>query len=443
MLKTQKKVLDKINDMKIKITLYLLLGIINLNCQEKKETYSTVENINKMNDNIIETVLIKHLKQGTTYTIDEAGAGLPKRPFEIQELEATAETVNNILKSNGFKELNSENFNQKIKNIFGRIIDPNSQSTFLYVNYFDKCNREMVMYKNNEIDYAGTFIDKQRKIITDFYYIPEIIDYQKEYPKVNNIENIKIIRKSSINDLDIEIPYWKDVPNLKEIRKKNIQTLTARNMYLFNDSKAQYKWLILNDQYFMEKLVKTFGYTEDSELLKWVIEKTKFDKNNPSDYGKLFWTKECDGNVRLHANTFKLLQKLYIPNDPSENRFILDHIKDYLEYLGNRETSQNENLTAVERTKIMSNLAYFVEQYKYDPKFDEDNKMMGRLRFFLDDQDVEILKKNNYFGLPKFKEWWDNADYDEYFIDGEYNGEWGSVNQPLNSVEWRKQHPKK
>ncbi|KQM62612.1 hypothetical protein ASE55_06705 [Chryseobacterium sp. Leaf201] len=69
---------------------------------------------------------------------------------------------------------------------------------------------------------------------------------------------------------------------------------------------------------------------------------------------------------------------------------------------------------------------------------------MGRLRFFLDDQDVEILKKNNYFGLPKFKEWWDNADYDEYFVtECEYEGSCGSGYQPMNYTEWRKQNPKK
>ncbi|KPH12193.1 hypothetical protein AMQ68_21115 [Chryseobacterium sp. ERMR1:04] len=69
---------------------------------------------------------------------------------------------------------------------------------------------------------------------------------------------------------------------------------------------------------------------------------------------------------------------------------------------------------------------------------------MGRLRFFLNQKDIDILEKNNYFSLPKFKEWWDNADYDEYFVEEcEYNGTCGTDNQPLNITEWRKQHPKK
>ena len=390
----------------------------------------------------IEKVLEKQLKQGTTYTIDEVGAGSPKVPFEMQEVDAMAQIVNNILKSNGFKKLSNENFNLKIKDIFERIINPNSQNKYLYINHFDKCIREIIMYKSNGIDYSGTFIDKKGKMISDFYYIPEIIYYQKEFPKLIDNENSKIVRKSSIDDLDIEIPHWKEVSNLKEIRKKNIQTLVARNMYLFNDNKTHFKWLILNDQYFMESLVKTFGYTQDLDLLKWVVEKTKFDKNNPQDYGKLFWIKQCDGTLKLHANTFKILQKIYTPdirNDMSnDNRFLLDYIKDYIEYLAH-DNNKETNISNEDRIKILANISYYAEQYKYDKRFVSgygDNSMiMGRLRFFLSNEDVEILKKNNYFGLPRFREWWDNADYDEYYVSGEYNGEWGTINHPLSSDE--------
>lgn len=419
------------------IGLLFILSFLG-SCQEKKASNTNIQqSTNSLKPNQdINTMLKKQLEYGKP-SFDN--------PYQYSEkdLEVTVTMLSQILTDNGYKPVSNEQFNTKIKQIFNRMIDPKSASNFLYVNFLNQCDRSS-NYTPNDTENNGTFIIKNLNFITDLYPIPYIIDYQKSYNEAAQEEDASSKTYKDANGNEVKKYLWKDISNLKEQRKKNIQTLTARNMYLFNDSKAQYKWLILNDQYFMEKLVKTFGYTEDSELLKWVIEKTKFDKNNPSDYGKLFWTKKCDGSVRLHANTFKLLQKLYIPNDPSENRFILDYIKDYLEYLGNKETSQNENLPPVERTKIMSNLAYFVEQYKYDPKFDEDNKMMGRLRFFLDDKEVEILKKNNYFGLPKFKEWWDNADYDEYFVtECEYEGSCGSGYQPMNYTEWRKQNPKK
>ena len=160
-------------------------------------------------------------------------------------------------------------------------------------------------------------------------------------------------------------------------------------MYLLNENKAQFKWLILNDQQFMESLVKTFGYTQDWDLLKWVIERTKFDKNNPQDYGKLFWVKQCDGTLKIHSNTFKILQKIYTPdirNDMSnDNRFLLDYIKDYIQYFAD-ENNKETIISNEDRIKILASISYYAEQYKYDKRFVSghgDNSMiMGRLRFF-------------------------------------------------------------
>lgn len=66
--------------------------------------------------------------------------------------------------------------------------------------------------------------------------------------------------------------------------------------------------------------------------------------------------------------------------------------------------------------------------------------MMGRLRYFLRDSQVDILIKNKYFNLPKFKEWWDKADYDEYYVtECEYEGSCGPGYHPLSEKEWRAQ----
>ncbi|WP_332453541.1 hypothetical protein [Chryseobacterium aquaticum] len=406
-------------DTKKKIVLYLFLGIINVKCQKRKDTNITIENINKMNENAIEKVLEKQLKQGTTYTIDEVGAGLPKVQFEIQELDAMSQVVSNILKSNGFTELSNENFNQKIKNIFGRIINPNSAVKYLYLNYFNKCSREIIMYKNNGIDYSGTFIDKKRKIISDFYYIPEIIDYQRDFPKLIDIENIKILRKSSVDDLDIEIPRWKEVSNLKEIRRKNIQTLVARNMYLFNDNKAQFKWLILNDQYFMENLVKTFGYSEDKELLKWLLLKTlpenysNYNKNIEKEFEKLLWTKNCDGSISIHQNTLEVLKDLSTPN---KSDFILC-LADYIQHglcLG-CDIDQREDLTFQQKSKIVAYLLEFGEQYKYNSPYNFNQMFLGNFYNYVDYNKnyIKEFEKNKFYGLKNLKNWYDKASVEE------------------------------
>ncbi|MEF9479467.1 hypothetical protein OWR28_18555 [Chryseobacterium sp. 1B4] len=301
--------------------------------------------------------------------------------YSEKDLEVTTPILNQLLLDNGYKSLSNEEFNNKIKQIFNRIIDKNSSNKFLYVNFIDKCDKELHFFPNNA-ENNGIFVVKNQNFITDLYPLPAIIDYQKTYSETAREENSAPGSYKDASGNEVKKYLWKDVSNLKEQRKKNLQTLIARNLYLFNENKAQYKWLTLNDSYFMDALVKTFGYTQDTDLLSWVIERTKFDKKDPSDYGKLFWIKDCDENIRLHANTFKVLQKLYLPNDSSENRFILDNIKSYLEYLGNNDNPESKVLKEAEKIKIMANLAYFAEQYKYNPSYNDGTKMMGRLRFF-------------------------------------------------------------
>lgn len=413
-----------------------------VSCQDKKT------------DNPNNTSVVKESLAGSEFNQDvnamlkkqlEYGKPSFDNPYKYSEkdIEVTIPILNQLLLDNGYKAVSNEEFSAKIKQIFNRIIDQKSTSKFLYVNFIDKCDKTL-NYVPNNAENNGMFVVKNQNFITDLYLLPTIIDYQKIYAETALEENITPKNYKDASGNEVKKYFWKDISNLKEQRKKNIQTLIARNLYLFNDNKAQYKWLTLNDSYFMESLVKTFGYTQDADLLKWVIERTKFDKKDPSDYGKLFWVKDCNEGIRIHANTFKELQKLYAPNDSSQNRFILDNIKGYLEYLESSESPESKILTETEKVKIMANLAYFAEQYKYNQSYKDGTKMMGRLRFFLGDSSRDILQKNNYFNLPKFKEWWDNADYDEYFVEEcEYNGTCGPDNQPMNITEWRKKHPKK
>ena len=54
--------------------------------------------------------------------------------------------------------------------------------------------------------------------------------------------------------------------------------------------------------------------------------------------------------------------------------------------------------------------------------------------------DIKGNEINKYFNLPKFKEWWDKADYDEYYVtECEYEGSCGTGYHPLSEKEWRAQ----
>ena len=352
-------------------------------------------------------------------------------PYDKEDLEISIELLDSILKKNGYNLI--DDFDSKVKAVFGNI---KLLDNIYFLKTDNKCyNSNEILYNDSEGFKFNLYFSIDKKLMIGQYAIPELIDYRTKYPEISKIEDTISVTKKDKEGENIYVTRWRDISDLKEQRKKNIETLVARNKYLFNDEKDSFDWLIKNDAFFMEQLVKRFGYTQDFELLEWVIKKTHYDKNSPEDYGSLFWVKNCDGSIKLHSNTFKILQKLYNVKTAYQ---ILEDIKGYINYLGDEEQSKKEELTEEQRIKILANIAYFGEQYKYTD--DSPYQMMGRLRYFLSDSQVDILIKNKYFNLPKFKEWWDKADYDEYYVtECEYEGSCGPGYHPLSEKEWRAQ----
>ena len=332
-------------------------------------------------------------------------------PYDKEDLEISIELLDSILKKDGYNLI--DNFDSKVKAVFGNI---KLFDNIYFLKTDNKCyNSNEILYNDSDGFKFNLYFSIDKKLMIGQYAIPELIDYRTKYPEISKIEDTISVTKKDKEGENIYVTRWRDISDLKEQRKKNIETLVARNKYLFNDEKDSFDWLIKNDAFFMEQLVKRFGYTQDFELLEWVIKKTHYDKNYPEDYGSLFWVKNCDGSIKLHSNTFKILQKLYNVKTAYQ---ILEDIKGYINYLGDEEQSKKEELTEEQRIKILANIAYFGEQYKYTD--DSPYQMMGKLRYFLSDSQVDILVKNKYFNLPKFKEWWDKADYDEYLFNKDF-----------------------
>ena len=332
-------------------------------------------------------------------------------PYDKEDLEISIELLDSILKKDGYNLI--DNFDSKVKAVFGNI---KLFDNIYFLKTDNKCyNSNEILYNDSDGFKFNLYFSIDKKLMIGQYAIPELIDYRTKYPEISKIEDTISVTKKDKEGEDIYVTRWRDISDLKEQRKKNIETLVARNKYLFNDDKDSFDWLIKNDAFFMEQLVKRFGYTQDFELLEWVIKKTHYDKNSPEDYGSLFWVKNCDSTIKLHSNTFKVLQKLYNVKTAYQ---ILEDIKGYINYLGDEEQSKKEELTEEQRIKILANIAYFGEQYKYTD--DSPYQMMGKLRYFLSDSQVDILVKNKYFNLPKFKEWWDKADYDEYLLNKDF-----------------------
>jgi len=402
------------------ILMCIFLTTAQTSCQKRKSTkedYNETKEYNiKEEDVMIQNVLQKQLKQGANHYINEAGVEIPKDKFETKELEATVKIADNILSSNGFKKLSNQEFADKLKEIFNRTIDLNSDKPYLYINFFNKCDKNMSYYPYNGIDYNGTYIIKNNNFITNFYYIPELLNYKKDFPEISKIEdNISKNYKKNGNSYTIEL--WKELENntdisynLTSVRKKNAQTLVARNMYLFNDSRAHFRWLIINDEFFMKNLVTTFGYTKDKELLKWVLQKNRLvnnsDTNNFEDYGKILWHKTCNEKFVFHHETLEEIKSEISPATPN----YIDDLLEYVYYLDKEKTGE---LNYKQKAFIIAHIFNFILEMSQQQQYSRCLYKVGG--YYEESTSAERqsldkeFKDNNYYNLKNFRTLWEEA----------------------------------
>ncbi|MEO8236649.1 MAG: hypothetical protein ABI576_00975 [Flavobacterium sp.] len=378
-----------------KIFIFLLIPLY-MACQ-KKDNNSTI--VEKESNKFMEEVLVSQLKNGSKKYYKDAGIELPNDQIDFQDIKATVEICKKILTGSGFISLSNEKFNSKCKLIFNRVIDPNSDKNFLYINYFDKCDKKINFYPNNGIDYQGAYIIKNENFITEFFYIPELIDYKNEFPKASESENNVLKSYKNKDGEEITVELWKDVENNKDLaysikdqRKKNSETLINRNKYLFNDSKASLVWLKFNDQEFLESLVKTFGYVEDQDLLKWVLNRNLKEE----EFDKILFTKACDNKYVFHKEIFEIMNQA----DKSNKEKYLVFLKEHFPKVDKNNFS--------DETKIQALYCY------YSTKFSGSIDILDVYSFFPrlnDEESEEEFKKNNYYNLSDFKELYKETRY--------------------------------
>jgi hypothetical protein len=383
----------------------IILAQLSVNCQSQNDIKIKNTTNHNSGDNI-EEILWKQLEKGKKYYYIKSGVE-SVNDYEEEDMDAATLCIEKLLFSSGFKFPDKSTFNIKIKEIFGRIIDNNSNKKYLYINFFNPCDRTIVYLSNNIIDIQGTFIVKNENFITDFYLIPEIINYQKEYPnlleKENNLSGKKVYREYG----EAKVTYLNEFYD-STVQRKNVQKIISRNKYLFNDDKSQFSWLIYNDRYFMESLVKTFGYTQDKKLLNWVME-----KNHDEAYdfiSNYVFVKNCQGNLVIREGILKYIEET--TTDQQKNYANALRIYSSINILEDLQKVKSE-YGKKEQYKLMAYTAntfdYLSMKYKTLGLVSNGRwNILGKYFCSATKEDWEKMmnefKINNYYNLPHLKE---------------------------------------
>ena len=173
-------------------------------------------------------------------------------------------------------------------------------------------------------------------------------------------------------------------------------------MYLFNDSKAHFKWLTLNDEHFIRSLVTTFGYYDDTALVKWVAKNTKMDSQDLEPLNEVIYNKKCDGTIGFNYTFLKIISEN--PKKATETFNFLND--DYFDWL--LDSKNNLELTFSQKAEILARLHSFIFSNMEDYRVYE---FMGKFAEHHDSDDKysKEFKAKNYYNIPNFEKQWEEA----------------------------------
>lgn len=364
-----------------------------IQCQQKKQEinnqHANTKNTKKME---INSILAEQLKKGAA---EEYGSF---SNYSEKDLEALIEIEDSILQSNGYKTLDNNQFGAKIENIFGRKIDYSSNTNFLKLDTYNTCDKELNFLPFSS-ENQNLYVSKKNKLISYFYPIPLLIDYQKLYPDSKKLEENTI--DITTNDGPQHVKRWKDIPNLKEQQKKNAQIIVARNMYLFNENKTYITWLVTQDPIFVKTLVKQFGYTREPKFTDLAMNDYLEKYQTASDIGDIIFVKNCKGELEIRTELLKYIKDHTKSN---ENRLLTA-----LENFG-YALKDNSTFTKDEKYKILAYIGNTVDPFYLDFAGINSGNATWNAESVLynsvvsDKNIIPVFQKNNYYGLPDLKE---------------------------------------
>lgn len=366
----QRNQLEKLTNMRKKIIYFTFLSVIFTHCQNKNSDKMSVEKQTIHSNKALDKNEIKEILKKQEKLDNEETEG--QYLLSQKDLDFLSDLTLSDLKNKGYKEPLSDEFNTKIKTVFSP--DYNCIE-------FEKIGSRYTVFH-------GNILDGSKKTLTENLYESSAetgnLFFDQQNHIVLNFMLLKSIAKKKGDQISVNIP----------------QLVTARNKYIFNNDAASFTWLKLNDQPFLESLVKTFGYVKDEKLVSYVLGKNLDDKN---ELRKITWNAKCSGKKVFNKEVMNAVAKL---STEQKQKYFATVEKIIYSEIRKEDSVLNGQFS--EKAEMLGKLAYYStkmgEPYeKYYAFF----KMLNA-----DDERIEYekeFKKSNYYNLPDFKEIWDET----------------------------------
>ncbi|MDH6309469.1 hypothetical protein M2451_003849 [Dysgonomonas sp. PFB1-18] len=383
----------------------VLLTVINLlfACNKKTSKLNQDSNIMYRDSLNVKNILLIQLDNGT----DSDYGG-------IQALETLFNIEDTLLLNSGYKRSTEINMKQIIKNIFG--VYPVETNTDY--SYFRLCNKSLIAETGTAVDLMHTiepyqssffstfYVSYKHGLITYAYFLPEMINYKKQFPDLLELEKEPIYFEDEYEKGVIHKGiHWKDELDLEIRQNNNRLFLIHLNKFIFNNSNASLTWLINNNIEFLTLLVTYFGYDKNGKLNKAVLRNIFKDYkmfDGTTDYSQfddIFFKKDCNEKLSIRNGLLKTIEE----ETNSDNTMYIYALTDYISYFfGNPE--QKGKYSLEELSQIFVNIAIVEQQIRtsyFKPAAPEWN---NRSHSYYISQKypalLETAEKYNYFNIP-------------------------------------------
>ncbi|SHG88712.1 hypothetical protein [Flavobacterium johnsoniae] len=353
-----------------------------LSCKDKvnDEKIVDIQKKDTLNIDVAEIKKIIQLQKNANY-IDY----YPENPYQPTEKDILVllPFVERGLKNQGYKILSNNEFKNKIKELVkSNKIKKYDAFTTIFTNTLDRTTSTL---NEHEFDFD---INNQFAINKYNFMIPML--FLRDVIKINKDDSYSIT-----------IPH----------------NIIARNKYLFNDSKADLDWLLLNDKDFLMDLVVSLGYDKEPRINKLLLEYycEMFSESKPAEnerIGIFFFTKDLNNNFCIRQGLVDYLRNNTKVND---NRFIYA-LHEYTFHLYEKDLdgiygtdNPLKMFNAVEKAHIVSIISSIEVPAiaKYKPENPELWSKAGSALYNLlvaHPEIKDIIIKNNYFGIKNMKQ---------------------------------------
>lgn len=347
-----------------------------LNCQKK------ITEDRKAKESVDIELIKKQMKLQEKIELSENDTNISNQyRLTDADIEIGGEVVSQGMKNNGYKIPNPENFSKKIKEIFEESPDLQYTATKkhnAFTTFFVNPNRENDL-ENSEYDYT--------------------YDHIFSFPRYGIITSLPLLNDlATLKDNNLII-------NLD-------QHTIARNKYLFNDSKGDLAWLLINDRDFLKVLLIYFGYDKEDKINEIVLKDLlqEYTNETPPSNGKIgnvFFVKDYNGKLKIRKNLLKYVEKTTTKDNDKYISALSEYIITTLYSADNPSLFNDE-----EKAEIIANISNIeIPAFnKYKGQSDMAWNEKASTLFYLQSRNamnhpevLDILKKHNYFGFSYLK----------------------------------------